>query len=139
MVQILRRSCWEQTLRWFERARVRQDPMRVGMLSQLLTEPGSAFSPEGGSIRSLDTEWVIANRLPSLLEDEEILEWAMSSCAGLMQSFWTLRGDMVPGWVFAACQKAGVVPEKGYEVLLSLLPDWEGTAAELIDTVAAVT
>lgn len=139
MLDLLRRSCWDMTLQWFERAGVRQDPERIWMLSQLLTEPGTAFSPEGNRTRLLDTEWVKANRIPSLLEDEEILEWAMNSCAGLMQSFWTLRGDIVPGWFASACTAAGIVPEKGYEVLLSLLPDWEGTAVELVDTVAAVS
>lgn len=138
---LLRLTDWETTASWFARAAERDDPERVAVLDALLAQQGRAFNNLAYSWAGpLTLEQIISMRVSHLMsKDEKIVERLMTSCNGVL-SVGNLAGNpAVVDWLTGACAKAGVSPERGYDMLLSLMSDWEGTPRELVDTVAAVS
>jgi hypothetical protein len=140
VVGVLRLSSWETTADWFARAVKRGDNGRITVLRELLAEQGRAFNKVSHSWAGpLTREEILSMRVAHLLPaDAEMVDWLMRSCQGALSVGQLAGMPEVLDWLTGACADAGVSPERGYEVLLSLLPDWEGTPRELVDTVAAV-
>jgi hypothetical protein len=144
VANLLRHADQDSTHEWFAAAAKRRDPARIVVLEALMDEPGNAFGYRGYRSSywnsSLSREELYQMYLPSIISptDTELIDWVMNSCEGVLVSTAIASSEYASDWLAASCAAAGVSPEQGYEVLLSLLPEWEGTPRELVDTVAAV-
>jgi hypothetical protein len=141
LVAVMRCGEYQLTEKWFRAAFKRKDPDRVKVMAALVEDDGTAFG--GGRVYSrsvFSRAEILGLYVPGLINenDTEMIEWLMTSCEGVLAMPNFAHQNFTGDWLAAACAEAGVLPEQGYEVLLSLLPDWEGTPRELVDTVAAV-
>lgn len=136
-------SCWEVTCAWWAAAMARGDHREVPVLAALFDDAGYSLSSSRAALYNLSTPtrdeaFERCGALVAQSGSQPAVDWLLRTWPGALRDPRVAAAPAVVDWLAEQCALAGVDPSAGLDLLLSLIVDWDGTAAELVDTVAAV-